>query len=483
MLHPRTGAESADDLMSDSVPADRMRPNLALLLCATLLLAPSLDALLSPSNASRTRGLFSTAQDGSEDGTNGSTNDSADDDEVVLPPILANLSSWRIGDLWLYDASLDASSVVEDAEELEGASVGVLSGVATMELVGIELFNDSGRMVPVHLIEVTATVSGPGTFPEPNTGILTSGTLLIDFSEIRYQRVSDLAFVRVERVIDLDFQFTFLRLDISDFTDSRTYSPAREMLDFPIRESDVWSAEYTETSVLAGNGGPIEIPAEPEVKARLTTNEVSPAAAPPVQWAGCEEVGELTVREAGEAMEVHWWCEAIAGDVYWWTDEVGVEGISGEFRLTAYEPASVDSSTFSIVVDLEPNTTMRRTVVNVSVSVRDVAGALIEMQNLTLFNGSDSTDLVVDHPSGAAFSIDSGAAMDSTPTEIDWSTDGIVICHEIGIGIYDVCGSATLTLEGSAVGEIIRRRAQLEVIAVLDPLLGSGQDATWLIRL
>ncbi len=456
-----------------------MARHLILVICAAILLSPTLSALVDYENKERATSLglsLSTQDSGS--------NQEAMGNETALPNILANISQWRIGDTWRYDAVLDASTVVDDSPDLDGASVGLISGPAEMKIIGIELHNDSGNLVPVYLVNIEATVSGPGTFPEPTTGILTSGTLHIEFSELRYQRVSDLAFLGVERDIDLDFQFTFFRIDISEFHDSRTFSPAREILDFPIREQDVWTQAYTETSSLSGDGGPIEIPAEPEVKLRDMLSSVNDPKPPPVSYSGCGEVGELLVEEASELIEQHWWCESIAGDVYWWTNEVGVEGISGTFRLTSYEPAAIDSATISIIVELLPNSTGLRKNVTAEIRVEDVSGANITMANLTFYGilVNSSQQIEISHRDGTSINFSAGGDMDDTPTEIDWATHGLVVCHGIE-GDFDTCGSVTLRLQGSAVGELIRQRAIIDIASIIEPLFSSSEDAAWLIRI
>jgi hypothetical protein len=464
-----------------------MRRHLILILCTALLLSPTLLSLVDlevyETEPSMLISSFSQGPDTESGSDSGSAVESSGN-ENELPPILSNVSQWRIGDTWRYDAVLDASTVVEDAPELDGASVGLISGPAEMKINGIELYNDSGNLVPVYLVVIQATVSGPGTFPEPTTGILASGTLHIEFIELRYQRVSDLAFLGVERDIDLDFQFTFIRIDVSDFHDSRTFSPAREILDFPIREGDVWTQAYTETSSLSGYGGPFEIPSEPEVKQRDMLSSVNDPKTPPVSHADCSEVGEVEVEEAGDLVEQHWWCEGIAGDVYWWTDEVGVEGISGSFRLTSYEPVAIDSGTISIVLELLPNSTGLQKNVTAQIHVEDVAGANITIENLTFYGvvANSSEQFLIDHRDGVEINFTAGSDMDDTPTEIDWATHGLVVCHGSD-GTFDTCSSVTLRLQGSAVGELIRRRTIIDLVDIIEPLFSSGEDATWLIHI
>ena len=51
-----------------------------------------------------------------------------------------------------------------------------------------------------------------------------------------------------------------------------------------------------------------------------------------------------------------------------------------------------------------------------------------------------------------------GNRMDDTPTSIDWATHGIIACVNVQSASM-VCGGSTLTLEGSAIGALLRQDA------------------------
>jgi len=407
----------------------------------------------------------------------------SDDANVTIPAAIAMVPSWRVGDRWVYDATLDATSVVADTPDLDGATIGAITGQAMMEVTSIDIEDVEGVQTPMYTVEIVASVSGPGTFPEPNTGFLAPGTLLIDFSETRKQRVSDLSYVSVFRSLDLDFRFTILTIDIADFDDHRTYDPPRELYDFPMRPEDVWSMAYTETSQLSGDGGPMDLSPEPEIKERDTRSELASPSTPPVSHADCPEVGNLTTTEGDEVLESHWWCDAIAADLYWWTNEIGTEGIVGEFRLHSVERAAVTASTVEVVVTLNQTTTGVRSEFVANVILLDVANQSILSDDLILFHEGSNVTLEIESLNGVNVTLDAGNKMDWTPTEIDWASHGVVVCHGNETTGLDYCGVATITIEGSAVGEIIRRQAREGLLIRLDSILGHGEDATRVIRL
>ena len=60
-----------------------------------------------------------------------------------------------------------------------------------------------------------------------------------------------------------------------------------------------------------------------------------------------------------------------------------------------------------------------------------------------------------------------GNRMDDTPTSIDWATHGIIACVNVQPASM-VCGGSTLTLEGSAIGALLRQDAIQRAPLVLD---------------
>ena len=67
----------------------------------------------------------------------------------------------------------------------------------------------------------------------------------------------------------------------------------------------------------------------------------------------------------------------------------------------------------------------------------------------------------------ATLEIPANNRMDDTPTSIDWGTHGILACIDAE-GDAMTCGGATLTLEGSAIGALLRQDAISRAPLVLD---------------
>ena len=67
----------------------------------------------------------------------------------------------------------------------------------------------------------------------------------------------------------------------------------------------------------------------------------------------------------------------------------------------------------------------------------------------------------------ATIEIPANNRMDDTPTSIDWGTHGILACIDAE-GDSMTCGAATLTLEGSAIGALLRADAISRAPLVLE---------------
>ena len=61
---------------------------------------------------------------------------------------------WVVGDQWTYTVMLDAISLVEDAEDLEGASLDILTGIATRTVASVTDGRSYGLNEPLYLINV-----------------------------------------------------------------------------------------------------------------------------------------------------------------------------------------------------------------------------------------------------------------------------------------------------------------------------------------
>ena len=369
----------------------------------------------------------------------------------------ANIVNWNVGDIWEYDIELDAVILVEDSPDLSGSTLDIITGDASILVASVTTYNVSGHWVPAYRLEIDASGQGDGRFPEPNTGIFASGELIVTYHETRWVRASDLAIIHRAQSIDLDFDaFGIWTTGIADFTHTHEYDPPIEVYDFPMRINETWNTVSTRTQIWSGNGGPIALNSEPEIGEEVTLYNITEIGGSPATYSGCEESYHIWWNNTnGDLLEDHWWCPAVRNDVYWWTDDIALGGVDAKFWLTSHTPGSPSD----VTVQIEPSTASLNQMLNITITgTDDEMGTLWHHENtydFTLVNGT------------ATLQIPANNRMDDTPTSIDWGTHGILACLDPD-GIAMICGASTLTLEGSAIGGLLRQDAIDRAPLVLD---------------
>ena len=369
----------------------------------------------------------------------------------------ANIVTWNAGDVWRYDIELDAVNLVQGSSELSGSTLDIVTGDATILVASVTTYNVSGQWVPAYRLEVDAIGTGDGRFPEPNTGIFASGELIVDYHETRWVRASDLAIIHRVHSIDLDFDaFGIWMTGIADFTHTHEYDPPQEVYDFPMRINETWNTASTHTQIWSGDGGPISLPPAPEIEEETILYNITEITESPATYTGCEESYHIWWNNTnGDLLEDHWWCPAVGNDVYWWTDDIAMDGVDAKFWLTSFTPASASD----VTVQIDPSTAALNQMLNITITGPDGEDGTLwhheNMYNFTLEGGV------------ATLQIPANNRMDDTPTSIDWGTHGILACLDPE-GIAMICGASTLTLEGSAIGALLRQDAIDRAPLVLD---------------
>ena len=372
-------------------------------------------------------------------------------------PPETNIVTWNVGDTWRYNIQLDAISLVEGSSDLSGSSLDLVNGDATIVVASATLYNISGHLVPAYRLEIDAFGSGDGRFPEPNTGIFASGELLVYYHETRWVRASDLAIIHRVQSIDLDFDaFGIWTTGIADFSHTHEYDPPQEVYDFPMRRNETWNTVSTHTQIWSGNGGPVSLPPESQVDEETILYNVSEIGGSPAAYAGCEDSYRIWWNNTnGDLLEDHWWCPAIGNDVYWWTDDIAMDGVDAKFWLTSFSPANAPE----VTVIIDPSTAALKQMLNITITCPEgEEGTLWHHENMYNFT-LDGGEVTLEIPANNR--------MDDTPTSIDWGTHGILACLDAE-GDAMTCGAATLTLEGSAIGALLREDAISRSPLVLD---------------
>ncbi len=404
--------------------------------------------------------------------------------DVNRSELLASLPIWSIGDSWTYAVSLDAVSLVEEAETLDGASLDILTGTATRTITAIYESSVNGYS-PEYIVSTILGASGTGVFPQGPVDI--SGDLLIGMTEVMRVRVSDLAIVHISRDFDIDFSAGPIQLDMADVIENTSYLPSYEFYDFPIRESDVHFLSLERTTSWDGDGL-VSFPEDPVVN--NTERETQPAKKVESSLVSypCPSQSISIAEKAsdGVLVEEHHYCPDVKNDVYWYTEDVGLNGVKGTFNLLSYSAAGTTPGTQlppEVIVELGSDDIGKELPLNVSVSTRSSDGSstsrTIHLYTMDEMIESSTLD------GELVLSINSTTLEDSTVSVSDWSSHAIIACigHAPSTLTYTACGATEITIQGSAMGKVIREETISEIVNIIGDFSISTEQATRLIRL
>ncbi len=404
--------------------------------------------------------------------------------EINRSELYASLPVWSIGDSWTYTVSLDAVSLVAEAETIEGASLDILTGTATRTVTAIYETSVNGHS-PEYIVTTILGATGTGVFPQGPVDI--SGDLIIGMAEVMRVRVSDLAIVHISRDFDIDFSAGPVQLDMADVVENTSFSPSYEFYDFPIRESDVHFLSIERSTTWVGDGL-VSFPGDTVVN--NTDRETMPAKQIESSLLSypcpSEAISIAEKASDGVLIEEHHYCEDVKNDIYWYTEDVGLNGVKGTFNLISYTPAGATpgfENPPQIVVELDPNDLGKELPVNVSVSTSASDGSPTS-RTIHLYTMDEMLESSTSN--GELFmSINSTTLPDSTISVTDWSSHAIIACigHDSTTLTYTACGAAEITIQGSAMGALIREQTVSGIVDIIVDLSISSEQASRLIRL
>lgn len=368
----------------------------------------------------------------------------------------AHLPVWDVGVRWTYDVVLDAQEMVAGSADLEGAELDLLTGTATMEVVGVEEISVGGEITPVYRTETIANVVGDGRdFPAPILGTV-DGYLTAGFTLTEYLRVGDLALINYDKHIVMTFTavvaFVEQTVDVADFVESGVYTPPLEYYDFPLAQNESWNLVTNLTKTYTGSSDVVTLPSEPEYfdqEWSFNINETGDGG-----FSGCANSTKVwQTNGEGEAEEWRWWCPTVNQYSRRWTTDIALGGIDADLQLTGFFPST---SSLSVTVELGRNSSPLHGEVDVWVNISDSDGnPLAEKSGYLYLRGVNRTTFVTDESGSAALRIAVGNKMDDTPTSDDWATHGVVAYLHSDQSV----GATSLTIEGSAIGGLLRIHA------------------------
>ena len=430
-------------------------------LITTLLL---LSAISSPSLDSQYEVKLRFTQDeGGSDNQSSGNNSSSNTtiEENNNKNWTAHLPLWNVGDTWVYNAILDAQEIIEGESSLDGAVLDLLYGTATMVVMGVEEMDVDGVITPVYRTQTSATVTGQGhDFPVSSLGVTIDGSIDADFVNVEYYRVGDLGLISYDRHMIMDVTAELLgigqTIEVANYVESGLYSPPLEYYDFPLAENESWNLvtnlTKTYTTISTSDLVSLSIPTEPEYDEQEWSYLINATGNPGVSSCGNSTLVWM-VDDEDEVEEWRWWCPAANNYATRWTSDIALNGINATLVLASYQLATPQKI---ISLEVSNNSTALNSEIDCWVNISDSLGNPISDKSGYLYlTGIQRISFITDENGSALLRVMVGNSMDNTPTADDWATHGIVAY----LHSDQTVGSTTLTLEGSAIGGLLRLEA------------------------
>ena len=368
----------------------------------------------------------------------------------------AHLPVWNVGDLWTYTAVLDGQSLVDGSSELDGAELDLLYGTATLQVMGVEELIIGEEIIPVYRTITSAVVVGDGRdVPAPIIGSV-DGYLTAALVLTEYFRIGDLALIEYDKHIVMTFtaEISFIEqtVDIADFIEYGVYSPPLEFYDFPLAMNESWNSVTNLTKTYSGSSDVVSLPGEPEYfdqEWQFLVNATGDGG-----FSSCENSTKLwQTNSDGEVEEWRWWCPEVNHYSSRWTSDIALGGVNAELTLISYQPAT---NVMSVIVEINPSSSPLNSEVDCWVNITDSSGDNISGKSGYVYlTGVNRTSFTTSDNGSAYIRLKVGNTMDDTPTSDDWATHGVVAYLHSDQSV----GTVTLTLEGSAIGGLLRQEA------------------------
>lgn len=363
---------------------------------------------------------------------------------------------WSVGDLWTYSVVLDGQSLVDGSPELAGAELDLLYGTATLQVLGVEELILGEEIIPVYRTVTSAVVVGDGRgVPAPILGSV-DGYLTAALSLTEYLRVGDLALLEYDKHIVMTFtaeiSFVEQTVDIADFVESGVYSPPLEFYDFPLAMNESWNSVTNLTKTYSGSSDVVTLPEEPEYFDQEWLFLVN--ATGDGGFSSCGNSTKLwQTNSDGEVEEWRWWCPEVNHYSSRWTNDIALGGVDAEMTLLSYQPAT---NVVSVNVEINPLSSPLNSEVDCWVNITESSGNNVSGKSGYIYlTGVNRTSFTTSDNGSAYIRLKVGNTMDDTPTSDDWATHGVVAYLHSDQSV----GAVTLTLEGSAIGGLLRQEA------------------------
>ena len=190
-----------------------------------------------------------------------------------------DVPAWRIGDKWTYDGFMDVGSLLTDNGV--SSNIQTITGEMDMEVKDILTMTVENQSTLVYKVEYEGLFEANGV---ELSGY--NGNLDVDYLEVDYIRVSDLAVIEMTMDIDVTFQVFIITIDVGHIIVTNSYTPPQEQYDFPLRVGDTWTNNYTNNVTWSGSSDYFTIPDDTSSHSSSRHSVVSQGD-PGVPYSGC----------------------------------------------------------------------------------------------------------------------------------------------------------------------------------------------------
>ena len=365
---------------------------------------------------------------------------------------LIDVTDWRIGDEWIYDAEFDVEELVVGGAP--GSSVGVLTGQLTREVVDIRVDTIDNVSTIVYDLESSGVFNYNGATIVAS-GFNVGGDLEVALEMDEVIRASDLSQITYDMYLDVDFNnigfpaslVVGSSLDLATLSIDTDYSPPKEIYDFPLNVGEIWDTETTTSTAWSGDvyDNLFELP-EDSTESTTERFEIVGSGDPGVAYSGCSNSYNVTAfnSSSGAINGYRWWCDN-AGNDAWWHQTIDV-GADIDFRLNQYNPVS---RVHEIEVDLAFPAWPLDVDLGVWVNVTNSNGQPVANQDVEFrYEIEEDIRTVTTAANGSAYlEFDTGHSLDPSPTSDDYASHGVIAW----IPSTDEIGVSTITLDENLV--------------------------------
>ena len=380
-----------------------------------------------------------------------------------------DVPSWRVGDSWVYDGYFDVAALI--ASSGQSSNIQTLTGDLDMWISDIVTVTTENQSTLAYIVRSSGLFEANGV----NLGGY-NGDLDVEYDGTDYVRVSDLATISMQMNLLVEFSAFggLINIEVADLQVVNSYSPPREEYDFPLRVSEAWRNNYTQTTDWSGSSDYFTLP-EDTSSHSSSNHAIVSQGNPNVAYSGCSNSYNVTTFDASgmNVTSFRWWCANAMNDAHrHFQDDIG---LVIDFKLKSF---TSQTRQINLDVELETPAWILDSPRGAWVNVTNPAGLAVSGQALQWrYEASGVAHSLTTAANGSAFiEFNTGNATDPSPTNFDWASHGIIAwvsaSKQVGVDTFTLDDSIiTLDYRPNGQGVSVERTRDGTTV-ILNPTVG-----------